>query len=390
MSQAMVEMVTTQLLSVPEAFGKLHANTMAKLLAPRVSIMAMDLWKELIVLPNHAPRWLMSLPPALMGGLSESTQSILQHFNVQFLQQLIKSMQHNIESVFSIQDCVQTQMLQDRRLLGQLFQQCGQKELDFLVNSGIYFGFFLGVIQMMVALVWDNPWSLSIGGAIVGFATNWLALKWIFEPVEPTRFGPFVLQGQFLRRQKEVAETFSHFFATRILTSEHMWHSILTNPNTRPAFCAMFAQHFEHFVSKVTRGLLQGTLDPRTLQLLTTRALEQLPQHVSVLHSYIDKTLDLEQILKTRMNLMTSAQFERVLHPIFEEDEFTLILAGAVLGFAAGLIQQGLETGHLRINMAPLKGIWKQGSKLPIIRRMGRPRKPKPHHHHEPSEDVSE
>jgi uncharacterized membrane protein YheB (UPF0754 family) len=281
-------------------------------------------------------------------------------------------------------------MLQDRRLLGQLFQQCGQKELDFLVNSGIYFGFFLGVIQMMVALVWDNPWSLSIGGAIVGFATNWLALKWIFEPVEPTRFGPFVLQGQFLRRQKEVAETFSHFFATRILTSEHMWHSILTNPNTRPAFCAMFAQHFEQFVSKVTRGLLQGTLDPRTLQLLTTRALEQLPQHVSVLHSYIDKTLDLEQILKTRMNLMTSAQFERVLHPIFEEDEFTLILAGAVLGFAAGLIQQGLETGHLRINMAPLKGIWKQGSKLPIIRRMGRPRKPKPHHHHEPSEDVSE
>jgi hypothetical protein len=34
---------------------------------------------------------------------------------------------------------------------------------------------------------------------------------------------------------------------------------------------------------------------------------------------------------------------------IFEEDETTLILAGAVLGFAAGLVQQGLETGAIKI-----------------------------------------
>ena len=33
------------------------------------------------------------------------------------------------------------------------------------------------------------------------------------------------------------------------------------------------------------------------------------------------------------------------LHPIFEEDELTLIIAGGFLGFAAGLVQQGIETG---------------------------------------------
>lgn len=41
-----------------------------------------------------------------------------------------------------------------------------------------------------------------------------------------------------------------------------------------------------------------------------------------------------------------------VLHPIFEEDELTLVLAveGAVLGFADGLVQQGLETGAIQID----------------------------------------
>jgi hypothetical protein len=29
-----------------------------------------------------------------------------------------------------------------------------------------------------------------------------LALKWIFEPVNPTKIGPFIFQGLFLKRQK--------------------------------------------------------------------------------------------------------------------------------------------------------------------------------------------
>ena len=33
-------------------------------------------------------------------------------------------------------------------------------------------------------------------------------------------------------------------------------------------------------------------------------------------------------------------EFEKVLHPIFEEDEMTLIIAGGVLGAVAGYIQQ--------------------------------------------------
>lgn len=93
--------------------------------------------------------------------------------------------------------------MSDRSLLGKLFKISGKDELIFLVDSGLWFGFLLGIIQLAVALYWDNPWTLSIGGLIVGLATNWLALKWIFEPVNPLKIGPVVLQGLFLRRQNE-------------------------------------------------------------------------------------------------------------------------------------------------------------------------------------------
>ena len=81
---------------------------------------------------------------------------------------------------------------------------------------------------------------------------------------------------------------------------------------------------------------------------LTTDIMKELPNHLSNVHPYVDKTLALEPTLRNSMERMSSVQFERVLHPIFEEDELTLIVAGAVLGFVAGLFQQALASGTVR------------------------------------------
>lgn len=357
MSVVMVDMVTSQLLSVKQVFYRLNPRLMANLLAPEVPKIADEIIHE--VMPV---KFLQDIPAMVFNGLGDDSKAILRHWNVNFLTSLCKAMQQNVESIFNIRNCVVSQMMQDRRLLGQLFRACGQAELDFLTNSGLWFGFLLGIIQMAVALFWENPWSLSFGGAIVGLATNWLALKWIFEPVNPTKVGPFILQGKFLRRQKEVAREFSSFFANRILKSEQVWNSILTDPSTAPEFAKLFGQHFERFLKQVTKGL-RITLEPEVIAMATAKALARLPEHVGVLHEYIDSTLGLEESLRTSMEKMTSLQFERVLHPIFEEDELTLILAGAVLGFVAGLVQQGLETG--KIHLPDGQSLWKAATYVP-------------------------
>lgn len=347
MSEAMVTMVTSQLLSVQEVFRRLEPQKLADLLAPEVPKLGQSIVED--VLPNTS--WgsaLANLPRAVFVGLPSYTKDIIQKMNHNFLKDFVIAMQDNIDSLLNVRNCVVNQMLMDRTMLGTLFQKCGKKELEFLTNSGLWFGFLLGLIQMMVALFWENPWSLSIGGGIVGLATNWLALKWIFEPVNPTKVGPFILQGQFLRRQKEVAAEFSSYFASNILTSEKMFHSILTDPTTSPAFSELFSRHFVKFAAAVTSGL-RILPESQVLEMAAKRAVEKLPNHIGVLHSYVDQKLQLQETLRISMEGMTSAQFERVLHPIFEEDELTLILAGAALGFAAGLVQQGLETGSIKI-----------------------------------------
>ena len=80
-------------------------------------------------------------------------------------------------------------------------------------------------------------------------------------------------------------------------------------------------------------------LDSTAVQSITRGVTKRLPQHIHAVHEYMDNAMDLENTLSKSMNAMPSRDFESVLHPVFQEDELTLIVAGGVLGGAVGLLQ---------------------------------------------------
>ena len=70
-----------------------------------------------------------------------------------------------------------------------------------MVRSGLWLGGALGGLQAGLFYYWNPWWSLALTGALVGMVTDQLALKIIFEPVEPQTLGPLRVQGLFLKRQ---------------------------------------------------------------------------------------------------------------------------------------------------------------------------------------------
>lgn len=45
------------------------------------------------------------------------------------------------------------------------------------VQSGLYFGFLLGLGQAAAWTAAPRAWTLPVAGALVGYFTNWLAIK---------------------------------------------------------------------------------------------------------------------------------------------------------------------------------------------------------------------
>ena len=109
----------------------------------------------------------------------------------------------------------------------------GRRELRLIVYFGFVFGFLLGIpIAFLTVEVWSMWWLLPIAGVLIGYTTNLLGIRMIFEPVRPRRIGPLSVQGLFLKRQPEVAEVYAEIIADDIVTVGNMAEDLLHGPSS--------------------------------------------------------------------------------------------------------------------------------------------------------------
>ena len=62
--------------------------------------------------------------------------------------------------------------------------------------------------------------------------------------------------------------------------------------------------------------------------ILTNRVMEQVPESVFQIQEYMLGALDIQNTLETSVGGISSKDFEQLLHPVFEQDEWKLITLG--------------------------------------------------------------
>jgi len=235
--------------------------------------------------------------------------------------------------------------VKNKPLVNKIFQECGDKEFNFIRRSGFYFGFMFGCCQMVIWFFYDGSWILPVFGFLVGWTTNWLALKVIFRPLEPKKFGCITVHGIFLKRQMEVSETFARVNCVEILHTKAIWDAILTGPLSMN-FYAMLRAHTIVFTENMIGGLkpvaiaaMGAKTFARMKEDIATKIAQKLPTIIDQSYEYMTEALDMENTIREKMQALSFSEFEGVLHPAFEEDEIILIFVGGVLGCLVGIIQ---------------------------------------------------
>lgn len=256
---------------------------------------------------------------------------------------ILADMGESIEDILDLEAIVVDTAERDRKLIGDMFQTVGAKEFKFIKESGAYFGFLFGILQMAAWIYWPMWWTLPVAGFVVGYVTNWLALKLIFEPAEPRRVGPWIVQGLFHKRQKEVAEKFSRMVSADILNADNMVRKMVTGA-TGERFFAIVERHVDALVDRYQQNPMVASMIPpdkwtEARVELHRRLREELPRKGGFLHVFTGRAVDIYQELLDRMNTLDSKSFEGILRPPFQKDEWKLIVIGGVLGVAVGILQ---------------------------------------------------
>lgn len=224
MARMAVRLMTQRLFDVRAIFARLEPQRVAAEMGAALHVTLDEVITEVAQL--HSPDLWALLPTRVKRELVNQAHEEAPPA----IAALMRSMQEHIDDVFDIEDMVVSALVRDKPLLNNIFIACGHKELSFIRNSGAYMGGLFGVVQMTIWFFWSNVWLLPTFGFVVGTLTNWLALKAIFQPIQPHYpcgpRGPRV-QGLFLQRQQEVAGVYARTIARKVLNSKNILAALI-------------------------------------------------------------------------------------------------------------------------------------------------------------------
>ncbi|OUY06049.1 hypothetical protein [Acinetobacter populi] len=282
------------------------------------------------------------------------------------LTDLVTELTYNVENLVDMRSMVVNQMESDRRLMVRMFLKVGQKEINFIWHISALIGSFFGIIQMFVYIFIPQHWTVPFFAAIWGFLTNWIAIWMVFNPVEPhyirypqffertknhqfpwikpvvPRIGTYNIQGAFMKRQEEVSEVFSEVVTTDLITLKSIMTEMMYGEKSIKTR-RIIKRHVNQIMeTPIVRTSLQLSIGPSEYAKLKTdlidRSIEITMVPICDPGFNASRAQKIFAMFRDRIRLLTPKEFQNLLRPAFQEDEWILILLGGVTGFGAGLI----------------------------------------------------
>ncbi len=232
----------------------------------------------------------------------------------------------------------------DPELANRVFLDMGQRELKFIQNFGFFFGFALGIPVALLTHFVTFWWLLPILGVLVGYATNYVALWMIYEPAEPEQWGPFKVHGLFIRRQHDVAEVYARIVADEILTVAEFGSELLNGPQsdrTRALIESAMRPAIDRATGRAQGAvrLALGSHEYETIrEAFATEPINQMMEPLTDPEFSRTQSVAMRKLITERIRAMAPHDFAELLRTATKEDEWLLLLHGAVLGLAGGLV----------------------------------------------------
>ncbi|SDX10514.1 Uncharacterized membrane protein YheB, UPF0754 family [Amycolatopsis xylanica] len=340
MASTATEMLTHNLVDPKEIFARLDPEQVAREIEQPLLRVVEDVTRE--VMEQYQPRLWEVLPNTAQALLLKRVQAEAPRA----IAKIMREIADNIEDVLDLQHMVVENLVRDKALLNRLIRDISRPEMRFIAKSGIFFGFVLGCVQLIIWAVTKSPIVLPLFGFLIGWLTDWLALKMIFLPREPrTFFGFYTWQGVFQKRRDQVAADYGDMIAREIITIPNLIEAVLKGPKSDRLF-QLITREVQKTIDQqasIVKPFVAVAVGTRKFQEMkqtaATKAAERVPETIRHAEDYAINALDVRNTIVDRMRRLTALEFEQLLRPAFRQDEWKLIAVGAIIGGLVGELQ---------------------------------------------------
>jgi uncharacterized membrane protein YheB (UPF0754 family) len=186
--------------------------------------------------------------------------------------------------------------------------------------------------------------SIPLVGALIGWATNVLAIRMLFRPRAPLRLGWFHLQGVIPRRKAALAGSMAEIFERELLSNQELvqrFQRIPLSQRVEP----MVEGHINSFMTRlvermpIIRVILNEPFRGSIAKQLKQELMGLLPQVQEKLGQSLGQEIDLRKLIEERVRAFSEERLEALILSVARRELKAIEWFGGLLGFAIGLGQ---------------------------------------------------
>jgi len=188
-------------------------------------------------------------------------------------------------------------------------------------------------------------YTLPLIGALIGWFTNYIAIKMLFHPKAEVRIFFISIQGVFPKRQKDFARKLGQIVSEELL-SVHDITKHLKEKATSEAILQHIAKRLEEGItSRLPRVfpmlamLMTGDMTEKIKKILMEQIAGLNEELIEKLSGELEDELDMHRIVEEKVSAFSSDKLEEIVFAIMRKEFKFVELVGAVLGFLIGVAQ---------------------------------------------------
>lgn len=192
-------------------------------------------------------------------------------------------------------------------------------------------------------------------GALLGWFTNFLAVKMLFHPKEPKtilrfQIGKFqvkgiTFQGIFPKRQKMIATKIGKVVADELLSVDDIKEKVVTQASMDNIYNQVEIKMDNFLEGRMTKKFpLVSMLATKKLKTnIRDQMLEevkvQLPSMMDNYVKHFEENVNIEEMITEKFGMLSSDRLEEVMNEILSKEFKFIEVLGGVIGFVVGVVQ---------------------------------------------------
>ena len=182
-------------------------------------------------------------------------------------------------------------------------------------------------------------------GAMIGWITNYIAIKMLFRPYKEMNFLFFKIQGLIPKRRSEIAVSIADTVQKELISLKDITNSLNADELEEKMGTVIDKILEEKLESEITKKFpmlamfLSDEIISKIKSMIKTSILENKETIINMFTSYLEEKVDFKKIIIENVEAFSLEKLEEITYSLAKKELKHIEVIGAILGGIIGIFQ---------------------------------------------------